>query len=67
MIEEAQTILGLGCNASTKFSDYHLILNPKDLISYMHSYKSYLEKKLQYFEEMRNRYDGSLFSEHEYE
>lgn len=67
MIEEAQTIIGLGCNASTKFNDYHLILNPKDLISYMNSYKGYLDKKLEYLEELRNRNGGSIYNEHEYE
>lgn len=46
MIDEAQTIIGLGCGASSKFLDYDLILNPRDLKTYCEQYPNYLEKKL---------------------
>lgn len=46
MIEEAQTIIGLGCGASSKFLDYELILNPRDLNTYCQTYPDYLEKKI---------------------
>ena len=45
MIEEAQTIIGLGCGASSKFLDYDLILNPWDLSTYLKTYRDYLERK----------------------
>lgn len=51
MIEEAQTIIGLGCGASSKFLDHQIILNPKDLISYVKSYLIYLDKKIKSLEE----------------
>jgi oxygen-independent coproporphyrinogen III oxidase len=46
MIEEKQTIIGLGCGASSKFLDYDIILNPKDLKTYCDRSKWYLDKKL---------------------
>lgn len=46
MIEEAQTIIGLGCGASSKFLDYELILNPRDLKTYCETYGDYLEQKV---------------------
>lgn len=46
MIEESQTIIGLGCGASSKFLDYELILNPRDLKTYCETYVEYLEKKI---------------------
>ncbi|MDF2700336.1 MAG: radical protein [Haloplasmataceae bacterium] len=51
MIEELQNIIGLGCGASSKFLNNDLILNPKDLISYVNSYKDYLDKKLKLLKE----------------
>ncbi len=50
MIEESQNIIGLGCNASSKYLNKEIILNPKDLISYMKSYRSYLNKKINMLE-----------------
>jgi oxygen-independent coproporphyrinogen-3 oxidase len=46
MIEEKQTIIGLGCGSSSKFLDYDIILNPKDLKTYCESHSLYLERKL---------------------
>ncbi len=46
MIEEQQNIIGLGCHASSKFLNYEMILNPKDLITYVKSYQDYLQKKI---------------------
>lgn len=54
MIEELQCVVGLGCGASSKFTNNELVLNPKDLISYTKSYKEYLNKKLMYL----NKYLG---------
>lgn len=50
MIEESQNIIGLGCNASSKYLNHEIILNPKDLISYMKSYRGYLKKKINMLE-----------------
>lgn len=50
MIDEKQTILGLGSGASSKFLNYELILNPRDIKSYINSYKTYLEKKIKCLE-----------------
>jgi oxygen-independent coproporphyrinogen III oxidase len=55
MIEEKQTIIGLGCGASSKFLDYDMILNPKDLKTYCESSKTYLDKKLSKLREMINK------------
>lgn len=46
MIEEKQTIIGLGCGASSKYLNYDIILNPRDLKSYIESYEGYLNKKI---------------------
>ncbi|QVK18718.1 coproporphyrinogen dehydrogenase HemZ [Mycoplasmatota bacterium] len=51
MIEEAQTIIGLGCASSSKFLNHKIILNPKDLISYIKSHEIYLNKKIKGLEE----------------
>ena len=50
MIEEQQTIIGLGCGASSKFLNYELILNPRNIKSYINSYLNYLDKKLKWID-----------------
>ncbi len=46
MIEEAQNIIGLGCGASSKFLNHDIVLNPKDIKSYITSYQKYIDKKI---------------------
>lgn len=46
MIEEKQTIIGLGCGATSKFLNYDLIMNPKDLKTYINKYDVYLKEKI---------------------
>ncbi|MBA4535649.1 coproporphyrinogen III oxidase [Bacillus aquiflavi] len=51
IMEELQTIIGLGCGASSKFihpqtGEITQLANPKDPKSYYESYKTYTEKKI---------------------
>ena len=47
MMEEAQTILGLGVGASSKFLIGQSVHNPKDLKTYIDSYAEYANRKLE--------------------
>jgi oxygen-independent coproporphyrinogen III oxidase len=56
IMEEMQTIIGLGCGASSKFIDPKTgkithFANPKDPKSYNDNYKEYTEKKIQFLNE----------------
>ena len=56
MMEELQTVIGLGCGASSKFIDADTgkitqFSNPKDPKSYNDSFKEYTEKKIQLLNE----------------
>jgi len=46
MMEEAQTILGLGVGASSKFLIGESVHNPKDLRTYIQNYEGYVRRKL---------------------
>ncbi len=59
MIEEHQTIIGLGCASSSKFLDYKLILSPKDLVTYINSYQTYLDKKYQAIADTLMKVEGN--------
>ncbi|MHC0036810.1 coproporphyrinogen III oxidase [Pseudoneobacillus sp. C159] len=57
IMEEVQTIIGLGCGASSKFvhpvtGEITQLFNPKDPKSYNDSYIEYTNKKLQILEEL---------------
>ena len=50
MMEEAQTVLGLGVGASSKFLIGESVHNPKDLRTYIEGYEHYAKKKLELLE-----------------
>ena len=50
MMEEAQNILGLGVQASSKFLIGESMHNPKDLKTYIQNYETYAMKKLELLE-----------------
>jgi len=50
MMEEAQTVLGLGVGASSKFLIGESVHNPKDLKTYIDSYTEYTRRKLELLE-----------------
>ncbi|MBB5173254.1 coproporphyrinogen III oxidase [Texcoconibacillus texcoconensis] len=57
IMEEAQTIIGLGCGAASKFVDPETrnitrFANPKDPVSYQQGYQSYTEKKITLLDEL---------------
>lgn len=60
IMEEMQTIIGLGCGASSKFIDPKTgqithFANPKDPKSYNEGFKEYTEKKIKFLEELFNK------------
>ncbi|WP_050614223.1 coproporphyrinogen III oxidase [Bacillus testis] len=57
IMEEQQTIIGIGCGAASKFIDRHTgaiqhFANPKDPKSYNDSYKKYTEDKIQILKQL---------------
>ena len=60
MIEEKQTIIGLGCGSSSKYLNYDLILSPRDLKSYINSYEQYLHKKITGIKKTLLKVEGNL-------
>ena len=47
IMEEAQNILGLGVGASSKYLIGTSVHNPKDLKTYIDSYETYAQKKVE--------------------
>lgn len=60
MMEEAQTVLGLGVGASSKFLIGESVHNPKDLKTYIDSYAEYAQRKLELLE-LSRRLDAKAF------
>ncbi|MEG0381003.1 MAG: coproporphyrinogen III oxidase, partial [Kurthia sp.] len=57
IMEEVQTIIGLGCGASSKFVDAHTgkieqFHNPKEPVAYIMSYEESIDKKITLLNEM---------------
>ncbi|MCM3639393.1 coproporphyrinogen III oxidase [Sporosarcina luteola] len=55
IMEEVQTIIGIGCGASSKFMDpvtgkITQFQNPKDPAAYILTFEEYIEKKIEYLE-----------------
>lgn len=60
IMEEQQTIIGLGCGASSKFvhpvtGTISQLANPKDPKSYNDSFKHYTEEKIKILEDLFSR------------
>ena len=47
MMEEAQNVLGFGVGASSKFLIGTSVHNPRDIKTYLDTYETYIEKKIQ--------------------